>query len=856
MRARRFHSGVRVRGAIATVAAVAVLTVSAPARAQQAPEPSLVELRIGRLTSRTVEAWRVGDAALVPLGEFLSLAEIRWRAHEGVIEALVNPGPRTVRFAAGERAIQLGQRSVVVPEGDLLATGDELYASTAVLGEAFGIEFQVDWSELLVVVSDPSSLPVAQRIRRQAARLTLDGPRAPPEYTELEDEDWSVAGLLADWSMFLPTADPGGASGSLGLGAGLGRSALELVLRSEPTSTGRFVEVDASWTRVWREQEWLRQLRVGDVPATGPRPRTVRGVAVSNSPWVRPSRLGTLPFAGHLGPGWMVEAWRQGQLVAYDSVDAYGRYAFEVPVQYGENPVEFIAYGPDGEIHPFDRTVRVAADQLPDRDFEYGIAAGECRRLECDATANLDLRYGLSRRLTLGAGLEGAWGDSVTHAVQPYLSASATPLNAIGVELEHLGHAFTRAGLRIEPSLRAQVAMEAGWFEEGGSPVAPSGGLREQWILRGLVRPFGLARRAYVDAAVDRSVTTTGSRTGARLGASTYLRGLRLVPYVRMQTGGPAGTENFLGADVFALPRANLSGTLGRMWARGRLELEDGVTPHQAALTLALPLGRWGATAESGVRWFTGAGTSFTFQLTATMPWARSNTSAGAGAAGSYLTQSLSGSAVWDRGAQRVRPAPGPSLQRAGISGIVYLDRNANGLRDPDEDGLPGARLLVGSLPAATDSTGAFDVWDLPAFDPVLIQLDTLGLRDPQWVPASTALLAAPGPDGYRRLDVALVPAAVVEGSVRWSEGGRSVGGIPLHLVEEGTGRTLQAMTFRDGGFYLMGVRPGRWTLEVDAAALAALGAVATPVEVSITPDGALDGVAPLTLVLRPAAGY
>ena len=854
MPAHRTRPDVRVRSALATVVAVAALFRATPSRAQHAPEPSLVELRIGRLTSRTVEAWRVDDAALVPVGAFLSLAEIRWRAQEGVIEALVHPGPRTVRFAVGEGAIELGERRVVVPEGDLLATEDELYASTQVLGEAFGIRFQVDWSELLVVVSDPSSLPVAQRVRRQAARLALEGGGTPPEYTELADEDWSVAGLLADWSMFLPTADPGGASGSLGLGAGLGRSALELVLRSEPTSTGRLVEADASWTRVWREQEWLRQLRLGDVPSTGPRPRTVRGVAVSNSPWVRPSRLGTLPFAGHLGPGWLVEAWRQGQLVAYDSVDAFGRYAFEVPVQYGENPVEFIAYGPDGEIHPFDRTVRVAADQLPDRDFEYGIAAGECRRLECDATANLDLRYGLSRRVTVGAGLEGAWGDSVTHVVQPYLSASATPVNAIGVELEHLAHAFTRAGFRIEPSLRAQVAVEAGWFEDGGSPVAPSGGLREQWILRGLVRPFGLARRAYVDAAVDRSVTTSGSRTGARLGASTYLRGLRLVPYVRLQTGGPGGTDGFLGTDVFALPRPNLSGTLGRMWARGRLELEDGVTPHQAALTLALPLGRWGATAESGVRWFTGAGTSFTFQLTATMPWARSNTSAGAGASGSYLTQSLSGSAVWDRGAERVRPAPGPSLQRAGISGVVYLDRNANGLRDPDEDGLPGARLLVGSLPAATDSSGAFDVWDLPAFDPVLIQLDTLGLRDPQWVPATAALLAAPGPDGYRRLDLALVPAAVVEGAVRWEGGAGAVGGIPLRLVDSVTGRTVQAMTFRDGGFYLMGVRPGRWTLEVEPAALAALGAVSAAVEVPVTPATAAAGLPRVEVVLRPAA--
>ena len=43
--------------------------------AQQA-EPVLIELQLGRLTSRTVEAFRSGDAALVPVGAFFDLAEI------------------------------------------------------------------------------------------------------------------------------------------------------------------------------------------------------------------------------------------------------------------------------------------------------------------------------------------------------------------------------------------------------------------------------------------------------------------------------------------------------------------------------------------------------------------------------------------------------------------------------------------------------------------------------------------------------------------------------------------------------------------------------------------------------------
>ena len=38
--------------------------------AQQA-EPVLIELQLGRLTGRTVEAFRAGDAALIPVGAVL-----------------------------------------------------------------------------------------------------------------------------------------------------------------------------------------------------------------------------------------------------------------------------------------------------------------------------------------------------------------------------------------------------------------------------------------------------------------------------------------------------------------------------------------------------------------------------------------------------------------------------------------------------------------------------------------------------------------------------------------------------------------------------------------------------------------
>jgi len=234
------------------------------------------------------------------------------------------------------------------------------------------------------------------------------------------------------------------------------------------------------------------------------------------------------------------------------------------------------------------------------------------------------------------------------------------------------------------------------------------------------------------------------------------------------------------------------------------------------------------------------------------MPWARAAMTASAGQTGSAVYQTLSGSAVWDQQGGVVRTAPGPSLQRAGISGVVFLDTNANGHQDVDEPGMPGVRLVAGGRLATTDSLGGYHLWDLPAFTTAEVRVDTLSLRDPLWVPALPAFRVLPGADGYREVPVAMVPAGVVEGRVRWEGGAGRTAGIALRLVDRDAGTAQALQTFQDGSFYLFGVRPGRYRLEVGPAALRSIAGMSEPVEFDITAEDALRGVPSVELVLRP----
>jgi hypothetical protein len=197
---------------------------------------------------------------------------------------------------------------------------------------------------------------------------------------------------------------------------------------------------------------------------------------------------------------------------------------------------------------------------------------------------------------------------------------------------------------------------------------------------------------------------------------------------------------------------------------------------------------------------------------------------------------------LWDPGSRRLSVGDGRGLDRAGIAGVVYRDLNVNGTRDPGEPGVGGVQVRVGSQAARTDDTGRFDTWDLVPFEPTTLEIDSLSLRDPLWVPAARLFSTRLSPNAFRDIAVPLVPVGEIAGRV--TRGLRPVAGIRVRLLA-GERTALESTTFADGEFYFFGVRPGSYRVlvgdGVDPARTvvfdAAKGARSTPyVEIAL-PD-------------------
>jgi hypothetical protein len=831
-------------------------------RGQTAPsaaEATLVELRLGQLASRTVQAYRVGEEALLPLTEFLNLAQLRGTlSAEGRVEGLVQPGDLKFVVDVQRDSAMIGRRSVRIPPGLMIFSEGELYLAASRLGELLGIRFAVSWPDLEVVVFDPSSLPVSLQHRRVAARAALTRPsdeRQPWRTIAPGHRVWD--GFVLDYSWLMPGSEGlGGSSYAVSAGTNAAGGSLEMGVSSEGRADSGQVRIDASWLGVWRQSTWLKQLRLGDGVITGLGTQSLRGVSLTNSPFVRPSLLGSLFYGGRLQPGWEVEAYRGGELLGFDSTNALGEFGVQLPVMYGENPVDFVAYGPTGETRRFSRTSLVAEELLPAGRLEYGLSAGGCRSPSCGAGANVDLRYGLSQRWALRAGADRFWRDSLPDLFHPYAGVTGSLTNAMLVRVEAVKDAFVSGTLSYEPSLNLRLTGDYTHFDLGTTaPLLSSPDRRSQFNFSAFFRPIPRKDFFYIEGNAQRTVATSGITETARLGLSFQAGDVRLLPYARTErqelAGLPSSSRSFWGLNSFILPRPSWGPFLRQLWIRTGFESDELWRPRLASIQVARQITP-NVRLDLGLSWTRGmAGPTFLLNLASNLHAVRSYTTVTAAqGSSSSVTQLVQGSLLYNNASGGVELLRGPSLQRAGLAGRVFLDANGNGIYDPGERGLGGVRVQVSSGSALSDSAGEYQVWDIVPFEPVLVGLDSLSFESPLWVAPAPVVRVVPGPNRYTVYDVPIVVGGVLEGRVKESNGGGGIGGISLLLTRTETGERRRITTFTDGAFYALGLAPGEYELTVDSHQLDLLGYNAERHRLRINPDGE-ESQAPLEVLLR-----
>jgi hypothetical protein len=833
------HEGPGPTSGSATMADSIPAEVRPDSTAIQADPPAplfheaLLELRLGRIARKLIPVIELNGETLLPVEAFLDVAEIGFSSDdEGMVRAILQPGSRRLDINPALQAVRLGD--VPILEGDrvLLRRDGRTWISLPALEQSVDVTIRVDWIELTAVISSPDHLPVARRLAREERRRSIQ--QGTEEAIGHGDslspllEDRAFGGLAMDWSTSFSLREPGRTllvGGAVGMPIGGG--ALQVATRSVgPASAGRFRH-SASYQLSWPERTWLTQLRVGDGLSSGPRPRTLRGLHLTNAPRIRSSHFGTDAFTGRVQPGWEVEATRNGVVLDFTRADETGAFALDIPLRYGETGIQVVAFGPHGEVVTAEHLVPIRGDRLPAGRFEWGLGAGACDDRRCDAAGNVDLRFGVSNRLTVRAGAEAFMRDTLPNLVHPYAELSGTLHRSLQLSAEAVGGTSLRGTVFFTPStrLRTRIAV-TGFNRNTTSPVLVDA--RRRSVVEGDLfwRPLPDSGHWTVQASwTDQRMDHMGT-TRWQLVSGFQLSNGRLEGGMRSSTttfSGIPGESDLLWTVAFTGPAPPLGGLgLRNAWFRTELDVAPDGKVEGAAGRLTQQVSR-GTQFEFSGNWTRRFGIHLSISLSADLGhlysvtrWLSDDQGRG------DVVQAARGTMQWNGATGGLEFGSTSGLGQSGISGYVYLDREGNGVRDPDDPGVPGVQLVVAGQVVTTDSEGHYSVQDLPANGLTTVTVNQNSMSNPTWIPAQPQTVVSLAAAGYRRLDLPLTTSGEIQGRMTRIMPGGGVEPVPGKTIRiEAVDRPLpprEVTTFGDGGFYAMGIPPGRYVLRIDPA--------------------------------------
>ena len=555
-----------------------------------------------------------------------------------------------------------------------------------------------------------------------------------------------------------------------------------------------------------------------------------RGAAVTNQPLFTPTSFDRTRFEGELPVGWEAEIFRNGQLLGFAETNDDQRYRFEdVQLLYGENRIDIVMYGPQGQVRTRSETVNVGQENVPPGETWYWAGVNQPGRDLVNfhdrpndpnlprAQATLALAHGIDQKTSVGVTVQALQlaDERLTYVEGAVRRSVGAALVEVAVARDDQGGLAARAQM-LGKFGAVNVSAEAIWARD-----FRLSGLDRKTVREGRVAldaPLKIGR-ALVPVHGDIRYSQRGDGTrqleaAARL--SSHINRFNLagdLRYRRQWGSGGGGPE----------PPAEIEGS---MIASGRI---GPVRLRGSGVWQFSPDGRF-KTAELSAYWSASEKADFegavAYDAQSRLARARVThirrfdtmavaligeaASDGSLAIGFNLNFSLDSSR---RGLSLSRQ----QLATAGaVRATVFRDTNDNGRRDLGEPVEKGALVTTGSRLSerATDAQGTVLVAGLANYVPVTVGIDTSSLGDPTLTPRQALQVVTPRPGIAADVEIALVGAGDIEGAVV-KDGGEGFEGLDLELVDA-SGKVIAITRSDYDGFFLFErVAYGRYTVRI-----------------------------------------
>ena len=822
----------------------------------------------GFILSDGLTAYQDGPQILLPLGELarlLTLA-ITVQPDAGSASGYVLTEERTFGLNVAQSLVSLAERDLAFEAGHARVIDDDIYINSELLSRWLPIDFEVTLSTLQLRVSPREKLPLQEGLERARAGKRLGGarperladpgyPHAIAAYQWLDrpfiDQTFGVNARTAPTSRQLNAAYTAYLTADV---LGMEGAAYVSSSRDKPSPDWRMTlgrnDPDGGLLGPLRARYFLMgNISVPSVANVMTTSGAGRGVMLSNRALDQPTSFDRQSLRGNLPPGWDVTLYYNDALLGFQASRADGLYAFDdLPLSFGRNEFSLVFNGPLGQMRTERKSFLLDQSVVKPGEFLYSLAGQQAYNGDLRSVARVDL--GLTKALAGSVGLiympRPVAGLRSTEArgyaqlgLRGYwnwaILTSELTFGQGGGMLADLG-LKTQLGSYAVDFLHTRVAggFDSDVFSASGDPVRTRNKLR----VVGTLAPPSLPRLP-VALEAQRELLKSGATNAVVSGRlSLMLAGTSITNVLNWQRA--SGTVTTYGNLQLSRRVANigLSGQLGYS-----------VRPGARLDSLALTADR---NLASGYR--VNAGLLRTFSAGTTL--LAGGLSKNFGRFALALSTSYSNQRELALGLQLFmalgrEPRTGqwfsdavPMAGMGAVSARAFVDRNLNGLREPDEELVPNAGFIInsgGRHPALSARDGTAFIGRLVPGTYADIALDPSTLEDPLWKSANEGVRVLPRPGLVQMVEFPVVSTSEVDGTVYLlgKSGRRGIGDALVELADSQGAVVMSTASSSDGFYLLRQVMPGRYTLRVSptqATKLALSSTLERPI--TVMPDG------------------
>jgi hypothetical protein len=803
-----------------------------------------------------------GDKTFLPAVEIFNLLEVNCVVQAGGPEAkgifLSNGLPYSINLQS--RRIVLGKEVFEISMDDCRLAPSDIYLTPEVFSKVFGLNFSVNLNYLILNLETRHSLPVSERKAREKSRTNLSGYNSTASWYPLSyPRNRSLfGGSMIDYQLqgsYAPGEDPRFnyiLSGGFEL---LGGDLQGNLLGSTGSNGERKASFEgARWRYVLGNQDFLRQVSIGQIQGSGLIPTDISGIGISNDP-VEPRRMFDLYIVdGTTEPESEVELYINDRISDFRKSDENGYFRFEVPIMYGTTRVAYKIYTRSGNIIESEKQIRIPFSYLPKGVFNYQIQAGQTELLSTDDSllqsfaVNANAAYGIAKGITAAVGAQHFGKEWNSSDLLAFGSISARIAKQYLLNLDVAPGAFNRLSASVWYPNNLSLSVVYSNYSRSG--LFNTRGLSKEMSLN-IYMPFKLfGWHSGLRVSGDRVLLSGNSYLRYQGDLSSRIGRVNLRVNFRdnlLSTGG----QDYYGEGLLT---TSLTYTLGRGQAMPQLlkgwfmrtQVEYDVRNEwlrSSELQLSRTMGR--SSRINLVGTYMHQEQSFRLQAGIILDLAAIRSSTNAFMAGNLISirQTLSGSIGWDIPNKHINLSNRQQVGRAAAGVRLFVDDNSNGVYDQGEQTLQGKALRLNqSSLMKTDSDSILRINQLQSYYQYNAEVNRGALDDPTLVPMIDQFSFIADPNQYKKIEIPFYRGGIAEGQVLIERGGRieGQGGLRLKLKSD-KGFDQVIRSFNDGSFYIMDLPPANYILKVDSSQLLFLNAIQTEpllFEIRTLPEG------------------